>query len=50
MGSREDLGKLKSEALLSLAGFIDTLDPKRASILSYWIKDYVRFLGKEKDF
>ncbi len=29
---------------------MDSLDPKRAAVMSYWIKDYVRFLKKEEDF
>lgn len=45
-----NLEDLKRDAMLSLSGFIDSLDPKRASILSYWLKDYIRFLGKESTF
>ena len=50
MGNWSDWNRLKSEALLSLSTFLDSLDPKRAAVMSYWIKDYVRFLKKEEDF
>ena len=50
MGNWGDWSDLKTQALQTLGGFIDSLDPKRAALLSYWIKDYVRFLKKEKTF
>ena len=42
--------QLKSEALTKLENYIDTLDPKRQKLLSFWISDYVKFLEKEENF
>lgn len=47
---KENLVTLKADALSKLSAFLDSLDPKRAQILSYWIRDYVRFLEKEDTF
>ena len=37
---------IKEEAINDIENFINSLDEKRANILSYWIKDYVRYLKK----
>ena len=42
--------ELKEKALDDLSAFLDSLDPKRCRVLSYWISDYVRFLRKEDEF
>ncbi len=47
---KENPAILKADALSKLSAYIDSLDPKRAQIMSYWIRDYVRFLEKEANF
>lgn len=41
---------LKSDAISKLSSYMDSLDSKHGKILAYWIRDYVRFLEKEKTF
>lgn len=55
--NQQTLQNHKSEALSQLNDFISSLidsqnthDRKRADLLSYWIKDYVKFLRKEETF
>lgn len=45
-----DYSSLKNDAIASLSAYMDSLDSKRARILAYWIRDYVRFLKKEQSF
>lgn len=41
---------IKEEAINDIENFINSLDEKRATIFSYWIKDYVRYLRFENTF
>lgn len=41
---------LKADSIAKLSSYLDTLDSKRRDLLSYWIRDYVRFLQKEEIF
>lgn len=53
----DELKKLVSEAIKGVQDFFQTLiitpsdkNYKKASLISYWIKDYIRFLKKEETF
>ena len=41
---------LRDQSLANLRTYMDSLPEKKGTILAYWIKDYVRFLGREATF
>ena len=45
-----DINELKTTALSAISSFLNSLDDKKASLLSYWLKDYIKFLCIEKNF
>ncbi len=53
---QDKVSDLKKQAILDLSNYLDELiegdedSIKRASLMSYWIKDYTRFLKKESHF
>lgn len=46
----EHTSALRTRAIASITATIDSLEPKKQRTLSYWLCDYARFLGKEKEF
>lgn len=49
--TKETTESLRSSSIAALSAYIDSLsDDKQKRLLSYWIRDYSRFLSKESSF
>lgn len=46
----DDYASLRDTGLEKLKQYMDSLDPKRAKILAYWLNDYTCFLQQERTF
>lgn len=45
-----DINELKTTAVSTVSSFLKSLDDKKASVFSYWLKDYIKFLKVEDSF
>lgn len=55
--TKDEIKAHKDESLSSLSDFLNKLieseipsDPKRADLISYWLKDFQQYISQEKSF